>query len=200
MRKMASLFASALVLGGVSVVSPVAWAHGDDLTVFAKVTHFEKTDNGREGPSEGDEYSFTADLFDEHWSDAGTSDGDCVLAEVEHEDGDLTADCTIAFDLDGGDIKAAGPVSDDDFHHQFTLPISEGTGDHQGAEGEVTIERLRRDDDHGHGHHGYHATQDDGPDGHEGHDRHDGDDHDDHDDHHGHGGDHIFKVTFDLHD
>lgn len=201
MRKM-SLLASAVVLGLVAVASPAAWASGDHLTVFAKVTHFEKTDNGKDGPSKGDEYSFAADLFDEDWSDAGTSGGDCILTEVERQEQEFTANCKIGFDLHGGDIRAAGEVRDDDFHHhKITLPIRGGTGDYQGAEGKVTIERLRRGDHHEH--HGYEATDDDGHDGHEGregHDDHDRQDRDDRDGHHEQGGDRLFKVTFNLHD
>lgn len=199
MRKFVVVFASVVLLGAMSA-GPAAWAdHGeDDLTVFAKVTDVEKEDHGDEGPSEGDKLSLEADLFDEDWEDAGTSEAECVVTKFEGEahdhemkaahagedhggekpaHPDFAADCESGFDLEDGEIEAAGEITDEDFEDgSITLAITGGEGDFDDAEGEVVIEPLEEEE---HAHHA--ASHDDG-----GHD-------DGEKDHHG---PKAFKVTF----
>lgn len=164
MRKLAAVVTSTLVLGGLLGTAPAAWAdHGDleDFTVYAKITDFEKEDNGKEGWSEGDEISFEADLYEDRHERAGDADGMCEMLEVNKDDKEFEADCNVLFDLDDGELEVAGTIDEGDFEdHEITLPIKGGTGDYDAAEGDVTFEPLRHHAHHdgghdeGHGHDG----------------------------------------------
>src|SRR5918996_1058970 len=115
-RKVTALVASGLLLGGVIVASPAAWANGlDDFELTGEFTDFDGDDNGRDGPSEGDTFDFKMDLFDEDGDEAGDGDGTCELTDVNREDREFTADCSATFNLDDGDLEMEGEVTDEDF-------------------------------------------------------------------------------------
>lgn len=126
-----------------------AWA-GDDLDDFELVLDFtdvDEDDHGKDGPSDGDEIDFEADLLDEDDEDAGTAEGDCELDDVEADD-DYSIKCTITFELDDGDIEVKGTADQDDLDDNlFKLSIEDGTDDYEDAEGKVKLEMKHHDED-----------------------------------------------------
>jgi len=184
MRKLAAVVTSGIVLGAL-VVPGAAWGHGDfeDFTVYAKITDFDREDNGHEGFSEGDKITVTADLYDESREQVGDSKGVCEVVEFDKEAEEFEADCKILLDLEDGKLKMAGTITHDDFvEHDVRLPIEGGTDEYDGAHGEATFERLR-----------YHASHDGG------HGKDHGDGHGGHG--HGHGDYHdppIIKISVDF--
>ena len=155
MRKLAALVASGLLLGGVIVASPAAWAHGlDDFELTGEFTDFEGDDNGRDGPSEGDTFDFKMDLFDEDGDEAGDGDGTCELTDVNRKDHEFTAECSATFNLDDGDLDMEGEVTDEDFRNrEVVLDITGGSGDYGDADGTVTFTPAHdRGGRHGHHH------------------------------------------------
>lgn len=174
MRRLTAVVASGLLLGGFVVASPAAWAgdSNDDFDLIGEFTDFDGDDTGRNGPSEGDEFSIEMDLFETDWDDAGDGDGTCELTEVNRRDREFTADCEGVFHLDDGDLEMEGEVTEDDFRDkEIVLDITGGTDDYEDADGTVTF--TPRDDHHGKG--GHHHAQNAG--GHDGGRRHKGGNH-----------------------
>lgn len=163
MRKLATAVLSGVVLGAL-VVPTAAWGTHDleDFTVYAKITDFEREDNGKEGFSEKDKFTFEADVYDEDADRVGDGKGACVVKELDKEREEFEADCGVLLDLEDGKLKMAGTIDEDDVDDgKVTLPIVKGTDDYDGAEGEATFEPHGRDrhgddrhGDHGHGDHG----------------------------------------------
>ena len=203
MRRLTALVASGILLGGVVVASPAAWAdHGlKDFELTGEFTDFEGDDNGRRGPSEGDRFDFEMDLFDDDGDDAGDGDGTCRLTEVDRRHRDFTADCSATFRLDDGDLEMEGEVTDEDFRkRKVVLDITGGSDKYDDADGTVTFRPERRG---GHGKHGrHHAASAGDPDGHHGHGDHGDRRHGDHRDRGGHGkhrgGDHRVDIDVDF--
>ena len=142
MRKLAVLVTTGLLLAGTSIASPPAWAssHGDDFTLTGEFTDFDAKDEGKDGFSEDDEFSFAFDLFDKDDDEAGDGDGDCTLTKVEKREHDFEADCKVVMNLDDGDIEAEDEVTSEDFRDgKITLSITGGSGDYDDAEGDVTF-------------------------------------------------------------
>jgi hypothetical protein len=148
MRKLAVVITTGLMLGGGFISAPSAFArHGHDkhFSLIGRFTDFDRDDRGRDGPSEGDKYSFKFDLFDyDHdWDDAGRGDGDCVLTEVDRHGGrhgDFTAKCKVVLKLDDGDLKLEDKVDRGDFRDgEVTLRVVDGTDDYRDPDGDVTF-------------------------------------------------------------
>lgn len=179
MRRLTAVVASGLLLGGVVMTSPAAWAHGhsnglDDFKLTGEFTDFDFDDTGRDGPSKGDTVTFAMDLFDEDGDEAGDGDGTCELTKVDREAHEFSADCESVFQLDDGDLEMEGEVTDEDFKNkEVTQDITGGTDDYEDAEGTVTFTPADDNGDGGHRHaHGYEAQHagDHGDGGH-GHDK-----------------------------
>lgn len=199
MRKLTGVVASVLLLGGVVVASPAAWAGSDDdFKLTGEFTDFDRDGHGR--PSEGDEFSFAFDLFDDDGDDAGDGDGTCELTDVDRRHREFTADCEVVFDLDDGKLQMEGEVTEEDFkRRKIVLDVVDGTGDYDGAEGKATFRSAghhQRHQGHGHHHARYQAAGDGhyGPDHDKGHGRRGGHRH--HDRHHEDGRD--FRVHVEL--
>lgn len=192
MRKPTGIVASALLLGGVVVASPAAWAGSDDdFTLTGEFTDFDRKGHGH--PSEGDEFSFAFDLFETDGDDAGDGDGTCELTELDRRHREFAADCEVVFELDHGDLEMEGEVTDEDFEEgKVVLDVVGGTGDYEDAEGKATFRPARHHHKgHGHRHARYEAAGggDYGPDHDRGHRR----------GHRHHGHDHRdFKVHVEL--
>lgn len=161
MRKLTAVIASGLLLGGVVVASPAAWAdhsHSnglDDFKLTGEFTDFEMDDTGKDGPSKGDTVTFAMDLVDEDGDEAGDGDGTCELTKVDREAHEFSADCESVFHLDAGDLEMEGEVTDEDFKNKEVVQdITGGTDDYEDAGGTVTFTRA---DDHGEGGGGHHA-------------------------------------------
>ncbi|MGH9001266.1 MAG: hypothetical protein ACRDY7_17960 [Acidimicrobiia bacterium] len=203
MRRHCAIVIAAAVVGGMAIASPSAWADHDDFTVFGKITDFDKTDKGDDGPSEDDVVTVKADLYDTDHDDAGEALSKCVVTEFEgdrdhkggdhhsggmsaydhgddgdHGDFEFSADCWAGFKLDDGKILASGEITGESFEDgEFTFDIEDGNGDYDDAEGTVEIEFLSR--------HGKHHSQ-----------AYEAMDHGDGDHHHAP----IFKASFEFDD
>ncbi|MGH9038381.1 MAG: allene oxide cyclase barrel-like domain-containing protein, partial [Acidimicrobiia bacterium] len=183
MRRLTAVVASGLLLGGVVLASPAAYAdHSkglDDFKLTGEFTDFDFDDTGKDGPSRGDTVTFAMDLFDDDGDEAGDGDGTCELTKVNREDHEFSADCESVFHLDDGDLEMEGEVTDEDFKNkEVTQDITGGTDDYDEASGTVTFTPADDHGDGGHRHaHGYSAQHaghgDAGPDhgghGHGGH-------------------------------
>ncbi len=159
MRRLTAVVASGLLLGGVVVASPAAWAHHDgsngldDFKLTGEFTDFDFDDTGEEGPSEGDTFTFAMDLTDEDGEEAGDGDGSCELTEVDRDAHEFAADCESVFHLDNGDLEMSGEVTDEDFRNdEVTQDIDGGTDDFEDASGTVTFSRAEEEGDGGHHH------------------------------------------------
>ena len=184
MRRLTAVVASGLLVGGVVMASPAAWADHpnglDDFKLTGEITDFEGDDTGRDGPSEGDTFTIDMDLFDKHGDDAGDGEGTCKATHVDRQKREFTADCEGVFHLDDGDLEMEGEVTEDDFRdRRIVLDITGGTDDYEHADGTVTFTPA---DDHGKGGHrhaqGGYEAQHAGDHGDGGHGGHGGGDHD----------------------
>ncbi len=190
MRRLTAVVASGLLLGGVLVASPAAWAdHAnglEDFNLTGEFTDFEKDDTGKKGPSKGDTFTVTMDLFDEDGEEAGEGESTCEATHVDRDAHEFTADCEGVFRLADGKLKMSGEVTQDDFkNREIVLDIDGGTRDYKEAAGTVTF--TPADDGKGHGrHHGKEMSAQD----HGGHDK-------GHDKGHGKGPGH-HKVDIDV--
>ena len=156
MRRLTAVVASGILLGGVVMASPAAWAdHSnglDDFKLTGEFTDFDFDDTGKDGPSEGDTVTFAMDLFDEDGDEAGDGDGTCELTDVNRKEHEFSADCESVFHLDDGDLEMEGEVTDEDFRNkEVTQDITGGSDDYKKASGTVTFTPA---DDEG-GHHGH---------------------------------------------
>ncbi|MGH8989967.1 MAG: allene oxide cyclase barrel-like domain-containing protein [Acidimicrobiia bacterium] len=151
MRRLIAVVASGLLLGGVVLTSPAAWAdHGssgglDDFNLTGEFTDFEKDDTGEEGPSEGDTFTVTMDLFDEHGEEAGDGEGTCEATEVDHDAHKFTADCEGIFHLEEGNLAMSGEITEED--HEDGEIVMDIDGDnssdiYEGSAGTVTFTRA----------------------------------------------------------
>ncbi len=187
--KLLGVVATAFVMGSM-VGAPLASAHHDEdaLTLYGKITDFEKTDTGDEGPSKGDELSVAYDLYSTDHEAAGDGDGTCEVVEFEegdggahghgysasHEGANFEADCANVFRLDDGDIDVEGTITDEDFKAgALEFDIVGGSDEYSDAAGVAVIEFVRHHKSHS-------ASHEDGA-----------------SDDHGHDAP-IFKVTFDF--
>jgi hypothetical protein len=182
------------MLGGLTVGSSAAWAHGasdggshhkgdGDFTLFGRFTDFEKEDNGKEGWSEKDVVTFAYDLFD-RGGRAGDGDGSCTITELDKDDHEFAADCEQVFDLEDGNLDLEGTITDEDFKAgEIVLDIVDGSGDYKDADGTVTFTKA---EGHGGGHHKNRTMS--------------GSHGDDKDGHHKKDGHHGFLAEVDLHD
>jgi len=156
-RRLTAVVASGILLGGVVMTSPAAWAHSgsnglDDFKLAGEFTDFDFDDTGKDGPSKGDTVTFAMDLFDEDGDEAGDGDGTCELTDVNRGEHEFSADCESVFHLDDGDLEMEGEVTDEDFRNkEVTQDITGGTDDYDDADGTVTFTPA---DDNG-GHHGH---------------------------------------------
>lgn len=157
MRRLTAVVASGILLGGVMMTSPAAWAHSgsnglDDFKLTGEFTDFDFDDTGKDGPSKGDTVTFAMDLFDEDGDEAGDGDGTCELTDVNRSEHEFSADCESVFHLHDGDLEMEGEVTDEDFRNkEVTQDITGGTDDYDDADGTVTFTPA---DDEG-GHHGH---------------------------------------------
>jgi hypothetical protein len=163
-RRLTAVVASGLLLGGVVMASPAAWAHQhdsnglDDFKLTGEFTDFEKDDTGKEGPSEGDTFTIAMDLTDEHGDEAGDGESTCELTEVDRQAREFTADCEGVFHLDDGDLEMDGEVTDEDFKNkEVTQDITGGTDDYEDAGGTVTFTPADEGDGGHHHAQGYEA-------------------------------------------
>jgi hypothetical protein len=147
----AAVAASAVVAmsAGVLVVgqqSSQAASEADD-TLTGRGGQEKFVDVGRSGPSVGDRYVFSENLFDEDKNRVGRLAGSCDVNSVKRNSNgkvkDALQQCVATFRLSDGQITVQGAFwfSDED----PTLAITGGTGDYDDASGELNIDFVNDD-------------------------------------------------------
>jgi hypothetical protein len=101
-----------------------------------RVTSFTPLDLGAPGPSPGDQFTGTGDLFDARGNKVGTSAFTCIVA------GAGVSQCSQVYELSGGKLVTAGTTRPDFttsplFDEQ--LAVTGGTGIYRGSSGEVRL-------------------------------------------------------------
>lgn len=140
-----------VAVAGAGIASATASSggdtHGRTFTVFSKTVQFAAIDLGDSGPSLGDQFVFSDDLFTENGGSNVGSDGG-VCTTVRHEkSGTDTVQCAVTFSFEGGQIatQALLTVENGAFSGSQTGPVTGGSGAFRGARGEVTVKFLSAD-------------------------------------------------------
>lgn len=126
-----------LALGQQSAVGAVA---DDDL--IGRPAQERNVDVGRSGPSVGDRYVFSENLFDDDNDRVGRLAGSCDITLVKRKANgdpkDAMMQCLATFRLSDGQITVQGINWWSD--ETLVLPVTGGSGAYDEASGEVTIQ------------------------------------------------------------
>jgi hypothetical protein len=153
------VFVLALVLGGISLVSTAAGGGGphDSKTLVIDLTTRTVQENdldlGAPGPSVGDRFVFSDDVF-RGGQKVGIDGGECIVVRLEpnpvpagQEPTSATVNCVATVRLPEGQValqglatfsEAAGP--------SFDVAITGGTGAYRTAHGQATITDIEDED------------------------------------------------------
>jgi hypothetical protein len=139
----AALFVAVAALVLATAGGAIANNKGDHsskrFTVYDREVSSSFVDLGAKGPTPGDEFVFTNDVF----SDAGFKHkvgalrGVCTLVDASF------SECGVTLRLRGGDVQVNGLV--EDAPGSFSVPITGGTGHYRGKNGEVRVTPLNAD-------------------------------------------------------
>jgi hypothetical protein len=128
-------------LGLLSVVTPVAGAD-TTLVLYEHDTEQNVIDHGKPGPTPGDQFIFSGDVFDRPGGAfLGRANGICTTLAGDGTAGQTT--CSATFNLDGGQIAVQGLADNAAlFVTGATNPMSivGGTGIYRSARGDGTIQ------------------------------------------------------------
>jgi hypothetical protein len=127
----------ALVALAIGVVSPALGSSGDDdreraFRVTAITTKDDFLDLGDEGFSLGDQAVFAEKLLKGE-KQVGHSGGACTITSLEREE----VHCVVTAWFRGGQITVQGLIAGEP--ETFVLPITGGSSQYEGAEGEVHV-------------------------------------------------------------
>jgi hypothetical protein len=153
-RRLAAVTLAALALAatGAGIASATASSHDDEgqtFTVFAKTVQFAPIDLGDSGPSLGDQFVLSDDLFTERGgTNVGFDGGVCTLVRRDTSAGTDTVQCAVTFSFSGGQIatQALLTLENGEFTGSQTGPVTGGSGAYRDADGEVTVEFLSQDE------------------------------------------------------
>jgi hypothetical protein len=143
----------ALLLVAASV--PLAFAGGgsdpddddDDVLIInltTRVVQEADIDLGDPGPSIGDRFVFSDDVFKDD-EKVGTDGGECVIVlfkpgpDPQGQPEAATAQCVVTLSLPKGQITVQGLVDFTELPGPFTVAITGGTGAFRTAHGEVEV-------------------------------------------------------------
>ena len=145
------VFALALTLGVVSLVSTAAGGgtHGSKTLVIDLTTRTvqeEDIDLGAPGPSVGDRFVFSDDVF-RGGHKVGVDGGECVVVRLApdplppgQEPTSATLNCVATVELPEGQVTLQGLVTFSEASGpSFTIAITGGTGAYRTAHGEATV-------------------------------------------------------------
>jgi hypothetical protein len=144
--------ALAVAAAGAGIASATASSggdtHGRTFTVFSKTVQFAAIDLGDSGPSLGDQFVFSDDLFTEKGGTNVGSDGGVCTSVRQEKSGTDTEQCAVTFSFEGGQIatQALLTVQNGAFSGSQTGPVTGGSGEFRGARGEVTVTFLSDDE------------------------------------------------------
>jgi hypothetical protein len=143
MRRRLGMVGAAIALTGlaVGVVSPALGSSGDDddgkrvIRVASVTTEEEFVDVGTEGFSLGDEFVFSSTLR-KGGKDVGRAGVVCTFTSVEREE----AQCNATATFSGGQIAVQGLIAGEP--ESFVLPVTGGSGEFEGADGELHVRQV----------------------------------------------------------
>jgi hypothetical protein len=143
MRGRIAAAAGALVLGATSVammLSPASAGTSEELRFRAVTTEQTFLDLGDRGPSLGDEFIFS-DVLKQNGERVGHDGGVCTVTSITSAEAE--AHCVVTLSLAGGQIALQGlvPFSEEP-PPPFTVAVTGGTGQYEGATGEVHIREI----------------------------------------------------------
>ena len=149
----AALAALALAAAGTGLGAATASSSGDHtgrkFTVFSKTVQFAAIDLGASGPSLGDQFVFSDDLFTERGgTNVGYDGGVCTTVRRDVSAQTETVQCAVTFSFAGGQIatQALLTLTNGNFTGTQTGPVTGGSGAYRGTDGEVTVEFLSADE------------------------------------------------------
>jgi hypothetical protein len=156
---LAAILAVLFAVAGVTLASAHSDGSRDDharvielFTVTAQST-FIDADRSGEGPTLGDEFVFSDDLFDHKGgTKVGTDGVVCTIVRLEPPNSatEATLQCQATISLSGGQITVQGlfttPTAENEFPPPFDLAVTGGTGEFEGASGHITVEELNDTD------------------------------------------------------
>jgi len=122
---------------------------GRTFTVFSKTVQFAAIDLGDKGPSLGDQFVFSDDLFTEKGgASAGFDGGVCTVVRHDEAAKTDTVQCEVTFSLEGGQIatQALLTLTGGNFTGTQTGPVTGGSGEFRGASGEVSVTFFSNDE------------------------------------------------------
>jgi hypothetical protein len=143
MGKRLAAFGAAMALTAlaVGVVSPALGSSGDDddrkqvIRVVSITTEEEFLDFGAEDFSLGDEFVISAELR-KGGKEVGTFGGVCTITSLERQQ----AQCVATASFTDGQITVQGLLSEEP--ETFVLPVTGGSGEFKGADGEVHVREV----------------------------------------------------------
>jgi hypothetical protein len=151
---MRSKFAIAALVAVVLAAIGAGLASGSEgtgrtFTVFSKTVQFAAIDLGDKGPSLGDQFVFSDDLFTEKGgAGAGFDGGVCTVVRRDETAKTDTVQCAVTFSLKGGQIatQALLTLTNGNFTGTQTGPVTGGSGEFRGASGEVSVTFFSNDE------------------------------------------------------
>ena len=139
-KVMIGVLTTAMVATGASIAAAGSEDDGDDdghvIHLTARTANEGQVDTPPSGPSTGDRFVFSEDLF-RNGDRVGRDAGECVIAEAQGES--ATVNCVATLELPGGQITVQGLVDFADPQPPFTIAVTGGTGRYRDADGELTI-------------------------------------------------------------
>jgi hypothetical protein len=157
MRRTIGVIALALVLvGGSFTAASAATANGasdngrsSTLHLIARTVDSADLDLGKQGPSLGDQFIFTDDVF-QNGKRVGEDHGTCTITRITGTGPStvITTPCLVTLVLPRGQVTVQGAAT---FTEQgptgpFTVAVTGGTGSYKTARGEVGVRQISNTD------------------------------------------------------
>jgi hypothetical protein len=134
---------AALVLASTGVAYGVgdSGKHFRSLVFYERSTSAAPIDLGTPGPSAGDQFVFTSDLFSDSdfETKVGTVVGSCTLIDPKT----FLNECGATARLADGDIQVNGAITG---NSDFSVPVTGGAGRYRGVDGEIQITQINASD------------------------------------------------------
>lgn len=140
------LLAVAFIAGSLSLTSAVANDDHDDdsrddsFSVTARSYQMREFDVGRDGPSLGDHFVFSDNLY-QQGELVGYLDGECTVTRAETAA--MNEMCVVTVTLPEGRLTSQGTIRiDEAFDDRFTIAITGGTEEYDDAGGQAHVRFL----------------------------------------------------------
>jgi hypothetical protein len=141
-----------LAIGGVTLASASSDEgssddHSQVIKLFAVTVQQADIDLGATGESLGDRFVFADDVYREKGGEkVGHDGGECTVVRLDAEARTATVQCVVSLSLDDkGQITVQGLATFSETQTSappLTFPVTGGSGDFKGVDGEVTVEEI----------------------------------------------------------